>query len=431
METLKARFAKLGVALPEILLPKSGTDMTKWAAVACDQFSSEPQYWSEVYDFVGDAPSTAKIILPECYLEDGDTEERVEKIQDVMKQYIDGDILEAQTPGFIYLERKTQYAECRKGLMVCVDLEQYDFKADTKAFVRPTEGTVIDRLPPRMDIRRDALLDMPHIMVLVDDKEDKLFGAIEKYKAELPTAYDFELMQKSGHIVGKKIDSAEKLTEICDILESLQKEDGFLFAVGDGNHSLAAAKGIWEERKAAGASENDPGRYALVEIENIYDSSLEFEPIHRVLFNRDVDKFKAALQATFGENLEIMLVDDLAAVEAELKAENSCHTIGLVCSEGCGVLKITKPEVSLDYEVIQAFLDDFLAANTETTIDYIHGTDSTVELGTKEGNLGILMKAITKDTFFSEIGANGPLPRKTFSMGEADEKRFYIESRTI
>ncbi len=403
--------------------------MSKWSAVACDQFSSEPQYWADVYNFVGDAPSTAKIILPECYLEDGDTEERVAKIQKTMKEYIDSGVLEAQTPGFIYLERKTQFAECRKGLIVSIDLEQYDFKADTTAFVRPTEGTVIDRLPPRMDIRRDAILDMPHIMVLVDDKENKLFGSIAKYQPELETAYDFELMQNSGHVVGKKIDSVEKLTEICEILESLQKEDGFLFAVGDGNHSLAAAKGIWEERKAAGASSDDPARYALVEIENIYDKSLEFEPIHRVLFNRDQAKFKAALESSF--DIEITPVADLATVEAEIAAETSCHCVGVMCSEGYGVLRINKPEVTLDYEVIQTFLDDYLKANPETTIDYIHGTASTVELGTKPGNIGILMKAITKDTFFSEIGANGPLPRKTFSMGEADEKRFYIESRLI
>lgn len=405
--------------------------MSKWAAVACDQFSSEPQYWADVDKFVGDAASTSKLILPECYLEEENISGRVARIQSTMKTYVDNSIIVPQTPGFIYMERKTQFAECRKGLLVSIDLETYDYRPDTKANVRPTEGTVIERLPPRMDIRRDATLDMPHIMVLIDDKEDKLFSAINQFQSDLETAYDFDLMQNSGHIIGKKVTSKEHLTTICDILEGLQKDDGFLFAVGDGNHSLAAAKGIWEERKADGASSNDPGRYALVEIENIYDSSLEFEPIHRVLFNRDQETFKAALESTFGDALTISLVDDLAAVEKELKEEINCHIFGVLCSEGYGVIRINKPEVSLDYEVIQTFLDDYLKANPETTIDYIHGTASTVELGTAPGNVGILMKAITKDTFFSEIGANGPLPRKTFSMGEADEKRFYIESRII
>ena len=429
MEKLTERFAKIGVNIPTILLPNSDVDMQKWSAVACDQFSSERKYWDDASQFVGEAPSTLKLILPECYLEDGDTVKRVETVQQTMAKYIAEKTIVETTPGFIYIERKTPFAPCRQGLIVSVDLETYDYRPGTKPETRPTEGTVIERLPPRMDIRREAILDMPHVMVLVDDKENTLFNVITDDKSKHETVYDFDLMTQGGSIVGQKISDQETLEQLCTVLENLKTDDGFLFAVGDGNHSLAAAKGIWEERKAAGAQSNDPGRYALVEIENIYDKSLEFEPIHRVLFNIKGENFKAALSENFDFNIE--KYDTFAKMETAFNSVTDRHAFGMMCSNGFAVLTINKPEVSLDYEVIQTFLDQFLKDNSETIIDYIHGTDSTIELGTKEGNIGILMKGIDKDTFFSEIQANGPLPRKTFSIGEAIEKRFYIESRLI
>jgi uncharacterized protein (DUF1015 family) len=429
MKKLNERFAKIGVNIPTILLPNSNIDMQKWSVVACDQFSSERLYWDKVATFVGDAPSTLKMILPECYLEDGDTIERVQNIQKPMSEYISDKVIVETEPGFIYIERKTPFAPCRQGLIVSVDLETYDYRPGTKPETRPTEGTVIERLPPRMDIRREAILDMPHIMVLIDDKENALFNAITVEKSKHETVYNFDLMTEAGSITGQKVKDPETLSTLCSILENLKTDDGFLFAVGDGNHSLAAAKGIWEERKAAGAPDNDPARYALVEIENIYDKSLEFEPIHRVLFNIKGEEFKAELAKEFDFNIEKCSSFD--EMEKTFNAVNDRHAFGMMCSNGFAVLTINKPEVSLDYEVIQTFLDKFLEQHQETTIDYIHGTESTIELGTKEGNIGILMKGIKKETFFSEIQTNGPLPRKTFSIGEAIEKRFYIESRLI
>ena len=429
MEKLIQRFAKIGVSIPNILLPNSSVDMQKWSAVACDQFSSERHYWQGAEQFVGEAPSTLKMILPECYLEDGDTVERVQKIQDTMTEYINDKVLTETTPGFIFIERKTPFAPCRQGLVVSVDLETYDYRPGTTPATRPTEGTVIDRLPPRMDIRREAILDMPHIMVLIDDKENTLFSTISDNQASLETVYDFDLMTEGGHIKGQKISDQATLEKVCAVLEGLKSDDGFLFAVGDGNHSLAAAKGIWEERKAAGASDDDAGRYALVEIENIYDPSLEFEPIHRVLFNIVSDDFKAALAANFDFNIE--KYDTFAEMEKAFYAVTGTHAFGMMCSNGFAVLTVNKPETSLDYEVLQTFLDQYLNDNPATHIDYIHGSESTIELGTAAGNIGIMMKGISKDTFFSEIQANGPLPRKTFSIGEAIEKRFYVESRSI
>ncbi|MCK5834705.1 MAG: DUF1015 domain-containing protein, partial [Lentisphaeria bacterium] len=374
MEKLTERFAKIGVNIPTILLPNSDVDMQKWSAVACDQFSSERKYWDDASQFVGEAPSTLKLILPECYLEDGDTVKRVETVQQTMAKYIAEKTIVETTPGFIYIERKTPFAPCRQGLIVSVDLETYDYRPGTKPETRPTEGTVIERLPPRMDIRREAILDMPHVMVLVDDKENTLFNVITDDKSKHETVYDFDLMTQGGSIVGQKISDQETLEQLCTVLENLKTDDGFLFAVGDGNHSLAAAKGIWEERKAAGAQSNDPGRYALVEIENIYDKSLEFEPIHRVLFNIKGENFKAALSENFDFNIE--KYDTFAKMETAFNSVTDRHAFGMMCSNGFAVLTINKPEVSLDYEVIQTFLDQFLKDNSETIIDYIHGTDS-------------------------------------------------------
>ncbi|MCP4161639.1 MAG: DUF1015 domain-containing protein [Deltaproteobacteria bacterium] len=428
MSNIKSRFAKMGIHIPEILLPES-VDMEKWSVVACDQFSSEKEYWAETSRTVGDAPSTLNLILPECYLEDGDKAKRVNNINSTMNEYIDKKLFKKLAPGFIIVDRSTPYVQSRKGMMIAIDLEQYSFVADAQCLIRPTEGTVIERLPPRIEIRKNAPLDLPHILLLINDGDKAIIEEAFNNKESFETVYDFNLMQNGGKIKGKLISDEAYLEKICSAFERLAEKNDMLFAVGDGNHSLATAKEIWDKLKKSGAPEDHPARYALVEVENIFNEGIIFEPIHRVLFNLDIDDFFSEIsKKTKAEIHEVTSEDDMVKIISE---DTTDHRIGLINNGSWGYISIKAPEVKLTYEVIQKFIDSYLEENKSVSVDYIHGDKAVNELGGKSGNLGLFLTAINKSEFFDMIVAGGALPRKTFSIGEAEEKRYYIEARRI
>ncbi len=400
----------------DILIPKN-IDMTKWSCVACDQYTSEPEYWNQVENNVCKCPSTLRLMLPEIYL--SQTEERSKDIANTMKDYLSNDTFTTLKNSFIYVERTLSNGKIRRGLVGAIDLEVYDFSKGTTSLCRPTEATVVERLPARVDVRKNALLEMPHIMILLNDKNDEVILPYKDKTSELEKVYDFDLMQQSGHIVGYKV--CGKDTEIAlSGLENIYKNDNdktpMLYAMGDGNHSLAAAKQYYEllKKELGKEAENHPARYALVELVNHYDSSLEFEAIHRILFNVDTDRFLSEFSKENG------------FVEGE--ADGQIFTI-VINGQG-KKYTFTKPETSLTIGTIQNFIDRYLKEN-DGEVDYIHGQDVVYKLSQEKNSIGFIVDSIDKDSFFSIIKKDGILPRKTFSMGNACDKRFYLECRKI
>ena len=421
MADVKQRLEKIGIGLPEVLLPKKGTDLAKWAVVACDQFSSERHYWERVKSVVGEAPSTLGLIIPECYLEDGDTEKRVGEINGRMRSYVE-DLLEPLEPGFVLVDRKTAHCESRKGLVLAVDLEAYSFEAGAASLIRPTEGTILKRLPPRMAVRRGAVLDLPHILLLLDDPEETVIEPLFSARKSFRKVYGFDLMEEGGAVAGWHVPE-EALRDAVLALEKLAA-GGFLFAVGDGNHSLATAKSLWEEKKASGAAPDDPARWALVEVENVHDEGLHFHPIHRVLFGLDEEDFLAGMAKALGGRLEA------GPAGPSPKTEHG-HVVGIVSASGEKRFVFSPAEERMTVEFFQEFLDSYLANHSEVSIDYIHGEEAVVEMGSRPGNAGFFMPPLDKSVFFERIVQVGPYPRKTFSIGEATEKRYYLESRRL
>ncbi len=436
-----------GLSIPEILLPKN-IDVSSWSVIACDQYTQDLDYWKKAEACAAGKPSTLNLILPEVYLNSPDKPERIEKIRKTMKEYIDGGIFDTAKNCLIYIERKTAFGRIRKGLVAQIDLETYEWKPFSKANIRATEATIVERIPPRMEIRRGAPLELPHIMLLVDDKDDLLVGGTgNKVKSKAPL-YDGSLMCNGGSITGWAVESEN---EIADVTEAVSKiadknraADGstFLFAVGDGNHSLATAKAVWDEYKekltAQGADEAAlkacSVRYALVEIVNIYDTGLTFEPIHRVIFGADVEGLISHLAEKLGGT--VSEVSGAAELDAAVKA--SWADFGFAYREGGNgkqkyvLLKTGIKELAVAR--LQPEIDAFLkeaSGSEKPEIDYIHGSDETLKLGERENAVGILLPPIAKDSFFETINGRGPLPRKSFSMGEADEKRFYLECRKL
>lgn len=421
MAEIRERLEKIGVGLPDVLLPKQRTDLSKWSVVACDQFSSEKRYWEEVREIVGEAPSTLRLILPECYLEEGDTESRVQAINSEMNRVLEN-VLEPVGEGFVLIDRKTAHAPSRKGLVLAVDLEAYSFEAGAASLIRPTEGTILKRLPPRMAIRRGATLDLPHILLLLDDPDRTVIEPLFAARKSFRKLYDFELMQGGGSIAGWHVPEPA-MGEVVTALENLAR-GGFLFAVGDGNHSLATAKSLWEERKAAGADADDPARWALVEVENIHDEGLHFHPIHRVLFGLETEAFFTEMSKALDGWMEV-------APAAPTARSEEGHVIGVVSEKGESRFVFNPKEERMTVEFFQEFLDGYLAKHPEVTIDYIHGEEAVRQMGTQPGNAGFYMPPLDKSVFFRRMVEVGPYPRKTFSIGEATEKRYYLESRKL
>ncbi len=434
-------FRDIGVQIPQIFMPRGGVDLKKWAVIACDQFTSEPEYWHEVEQIVGDAPSTLNLVFPEVHLDKPGDEERIKNIQATMRKYMEKGVLQAQD-GFIYVERKIGN-KIRKGLMLCLDLECYNYNKGSKSLIRATEGTIVERLPPRIKIRQGASMELPHILVLIDDPNRTVIEPISAIKNKQDKIYDFDLMLDSGHLTGYKI-LPEYEDQIIEALRGLIEPRTFaakygvkpdlpplLFAMGDGNHSLATAKAIWEKMKPQVGIAH-PSRYALVEIENVHDEGLEFEPIHRVLFNIKKDLF-AELKNTFGDNFTYTeCVNGEEMTKRVDSASGPNQLIGLVGGgKQFGVIEITHPSSNLAVGTIQPFLDAFLKDEGAEKIDYVHGEDVVERLALQPGNAGIYLAGMHKSELFKTVIVDGALPRKTFSMGEAREKRFYMEARKI
>ena len=425
---MKEKLKSVGMKPADILLPKD-CDMTRWAVVACDQFTSQPEYWEEVDRIADDAPSALRLILPESKLNEPNVDEHIANINRSMEDYLARDIFQTYPDSIIYIERTQSDGQVRPGLVAAVDLEKYDYTPGSGSLIRATEGTVLERIPPRVRVRKDAPIELPHVMLLIDDPKKTCIEPIRAAAGSMEQVYDFELMMKGGHLRGWKLSQAQ--TEVlADALANLASDDAMrekygvsgvpplVFAGGDGNHSLATAKTCYENLKKVTPQdqwESLPARYALVEIENLHDESLRFEAIHRVVFGVDPEKLLAAFKEFYPTARD---------------GQGVGHTIAYTWAGGSGYLNVPNPRVQLAVGTLQNFLDAYLKENGGE-VDYIHGDKVTDDLGAKPGNIGFKLPAMGKDQLFKTVIADGVLPRKTFSMGHAEDKRYYVEGRKI
>ena len=411
----------------DILLPDfSKHDGTKWAVIACDQHTGEPEYWHAAEALVGADPSTLAMILPEAYLEQ--TEERIPVINQTMDRYLT-EVLREHKDSMIYLERTLANGTVRRGIVGCIDLEQYDYSRGAASLIRATEGTVLERIPPRVAIRRGASVELPHVMVLVDDPMKTVVEPIANACGALDLAYDFDLMLDGGHVKGYWIDS-DRQTALNGALEALitpqqmkarygEEYAPLLFAVGDGNHSLASAKAAYEEVKAKLGAEKaaeHPSRYALCEVVNIHDEALKFEPIYRVVFGVEQESF----------------LSELREYAEALSGEAAAQTVEYFYGDGkSGKVTFEHPAQQLTVGTLQTFIDAYIKEHKGVEVDYIHGEGSVMALSKKEGAIGFTFSGMEKSQLFKTVIFDGALPRKTFSMGHAEDKRYYLECRKI
>ncbi|TNF09715.1 MAG: DUF1015 domain-containing protein [Bacillota bacterium] len=397
------------IAVPNILLPNDHIDLSKWAVVACDQFTSQPQYWKSLKEFIGDEPSTYNMILPEVYLEKM-KDETILSINQCMEDYLKRDVLKSIGESFILIERTTSN-KTRLGLLINIDLECYDYKEGSKPLIRTTEKTIISRIPPRVKIRKNAPLEFSHVMLLVDDPEKSIIEKLYEKRTSYKKVYDFELNMMGGHLKGYQIKDTEPIIhQFYEIIKN--QEDPIMFIAGDGNHSLATAKAHWEETKKKLTEqeiENHPARFTLVEIVNIYDDGLDFEGIHRVLFNTSPD-FLTGLFHHIDKDVQSWVYQ----------------------SETDKIPFYMPESTALAYEQIQTYIDDYIKNNPEVTIDFIHGDDELIEVcNNHPHSIGIRMPALDRKDLFPFIKMGKVLPRKSFSMGCATAKRYYLESQLI
>lgn len=404
---------KIPFKTADILLPTK--DFEKWSVIACDQFTSDKKYWHDTEKTVGNAVSTLKITLPEIYLEENNVDERIEKINSEMTRYLEDNILTEYKDALIYIERIQPDGRVRAGIVGAVDLEEYDYKKGSKALIRATEGTVLERIPPRVKIRKDAPLELPHIMLLIDDEKRTVIEPLAEQKAKMKKLYDFDLMMGGGHITGYLVDNdnTQKIFEALELLCQGQ-ENPLLFAVGDGNHSLATAKECYEHLKAKDPEKaiNGPARYALAEVGNIHSEALDFEPIYRVLFSVDPE-------------------DVLKEINGYFSKETPNSEIITVYGDKEGSIKINIPNDKLSTGVVQEFIDGYMSNHPEAKVDYIHGIQHVKNLAAEKNTIGFIYDGISKETLFESVKTTGALPRKTFSMGESKDKRYYLECRRI
>lgn len=404
-----------------ILLPQVN-DMSKWAVIACDQFSSNPAYWQRVREYAAGSPSAINLILPEAELGTPQEEAHTALIDETMVKYLNEDVFKSYDNCLIYVERTLENGAIRKGLIGMVDLDAYDYSVGSASAIRATEKTVVERIPPRMKVRRNAAIELPHILMLCDDHDKKLIEPVAAKKTSLEKVYDFDLMEGGGHITGwlvQKDDVSAFETALAEYTAHVdEKYVGLpgvpmVFAVGDGNHSLATAKACYEELKAANPGLDlsaHPARYALVELENIHDEAQVFEPIHRVVFRTDARKLLADLQNTWC-------------------AEGGFPVTWFIGNES-GTVYLDREKSQLAVGALQTFLDAWLQ-NNEGEVDYIHDEPDLRELSMQDNSIGFLLPAMEKSQLFRGVIADGILPRKTFSMGHAREKRYYLEGRVI
>lgn len=398
----------------DFLLPKKSVDLTKWSVIACDQYTSQLSYWKDVERFVKDVPSTLKLIYPEVYLDHGN--DRIEDIHRMMKVYMEQILEESVHEGYILLKRSTLSGD-RLGLIGVIDLEAYDYTPGNPLPIRATEGTISSRIPPRVKIRKDATVELSHVMVLVDDEKCSLIEPLYENRNNFRLLYDVNLMMNGGHSTGYAIENedARKLTK--QLMEFQEKQNLFL-VVGDGNHSLATAKTCWElyKQEHPDYDENHPSRFAMVEMVNLHSPALMFEPIHRIVFNANLDEIYCNLE-------KICARDSISIVEG--------NEIVLVQGQRQICIALQKEDNRLPLTILQEALDMYISDNEKSQMDYIHGQEAMMELLKDRDACGIFLSPIDKSSLFSAIVAGGVLPRKTFSMGEADEKRFYMEVKRI
>lgn len=404
----------------DILIPEN-VEMEKWSVIACDQFTSQPEYWERVESYVGEAPSSLKLILPEAKLGE-DSAGMIAEIRKTMETYLKQNLFREYQNTFVYVERTLLDGTVRKGIVGAINLEEYDYSPHSLSGIRATEKTVIERIPPRKIIRENAVLELPHILLFSDDEKDIMCGYLETIKEKLPLLYDFDLMEEGGHISGRLIAGnevekfLEKLESYGDFIQEKyadSKKVPMMFAVADGNHSLATAKACYEDIKLKNQGRdllNHPAKYALVEVVNIHDEAQKFEPIHRIVKNVDVNAILGAL------------ILDSCAEEG--------YPVKWYSGEKHGTVFLDPAKGQLPIGILQNFLDEYLSVHLGV-VDYIHGGNVLKELSKKTNCIGFELPAIDKDKFFKGIIEEGVFPRKTFSTGHAQEKRYYLEARKI
>lgn len=399
------------IRAPHILLPREGVDLNAFAVIACDQFTSNQDYWKEVDKLTKGKPSTYHMMFPEAYLGHTDEKVYIDQINKNIKEYLDKQILVDQGECFILVDRSTSVVKHRLGLIISIDLEDYTYTKGVKSLIRASESTIVERIPPRLKIRENAAVELPHILFLFDDKDESIVEDLYAHKDKLEKVYDFELNQDGGHIKGYKVSNTKA---VIDKFEKLLKKNnnGLLFIVGDGNHSLATAKAHWDKIKvnlSEDEKKNHPARYALVEALNIYDKGLIFEPIHRLVFNAGNDFLPG------------------------LKSNLSGDFVSFAYQKETGKKELHMPRIApMCYKIVQSYIDEYLKTHPETSVDYIHDVSELINCADKnKGSIAIAMPALTKGDIFDYIAADDVLPRKSFSMGHATEKRYYLESKRI
>ncbi|MBT3273246.1 MAG: DUF1015 domain-containing protein [Spirochaetales bacterium] len=437
----KDRLNAIGLQMPKLLLPGSDTDLSKWAVVACDQYTAAPEYWREVETLVKDSPSTLNLIFPECYLEEDGKEKRIADIRSSMEEYLDSGILTEYASGLQVLRREFDGRPARTGMLMCIDLDAYDYRPNSTSPIRPTEGTIIDRIPPRKAIRCEATLELPHILVLINDPQRTIIEPVFDILAAEEPLYSTQLMKNGGKVCAYRSEDSALIESTTAAFEKLansklpdpryQSEHPFFIAIGDGNHSLATAKEVWEDMKAIipnDQTRDHPARYALVEVVNIYDEGILFEPIHRLFFDICADNFLEYLSGERGATIH--QVTDLGQALSEAEANGKWVSAGYVSGNRKGIVEFPGQDPLMTAKVIQEAIDGYPSLEG-TSLDFIHDFETVINLGAQPGNLGIVMPAISKASFFPYLQENGTYPRKSFALGESNEKRYYMEARRI
>ena len=399
------------VVAPHILLPRKGTDMSAYAVIACDQFTSQIEYWNDLKSLIGDNLSTFHMIYPEAYLDSTNQSEYIQNINQTIDSYLKDNLLVDMGECFVLVERITDYGIRRLGLVLSIDLEEYSYERGVPCSIKASEATIVERIPPRLKIRKDAPIELPHTLLLFDDKEKSIIEKLYENRKELDLLYDFELNQKGGHIRGYLVKNTDQVIKQFNDLYK-KNNNGLMFIVGDGNHSLATAKAHWENIKknlSKKEQENHPARFALVEANNVYDDGIIFEPIHRIIFN--ANNFADELNKACTGNAQL----------AYIYSKN----------EGKKALKTTNSAAET-YQIIQKTIDESLKKNPDMKVDFIHDESSVLEIADKNPNsLAIVMPALGKSDIFEFVAKDMVLPRKSFSMGHASEKRYYLEAKKI
>ena len=429
-------FDGLPFAPADILLPQ-GCEYAKWSVVACDQYTSQPEYWQRVAQTVGSAPSSLRLILPESCLDGPNVDTDIMDVNNTMARYLMDNRFRTLHDTMIYVERRLSNGRVRHGLVGKVDLEQYDYEPGSNALVRATEGTVLSRIPPRVAVRKNAPIELPHVMLLMDDPDRTVIEPLAGQTDGMEKLYDFQLMERGGRIRGWAL-TQEQQEQIARALSALAEPEAFraryglegdtpvlLFAVGDGNHSLATAKECYERQKSITPPEQWdrlPARYALVELNNLHDDSLEFEPIHPVVFGVEPEQLLEALTAA---------CPGAFRTRPEEPAPAGAHVLPYLYGGQRGAVVVPQPQCQLPVGTLQSFLDQYLLQTPGSRVDYIHGADVVEQLSARPGTVGFLLPPMGKEALFPTVIRDGVLPRKTFSMGEAHDKRFYLEARRI